>query len=524
MTWLLNQFQKAISAFRGRKAQQDSRQSSIADRLSADISSQRQTAQSDDTVALRQPLTPEEAASILQPSTPLSPAPTAPSAPQVDTHQRLDAAPAALSSTEPPPTPSFPTEVSELISSPLQSAPDTETTNDSSISTSPIQQDEQLPGIHDLLPAIEPDDSTQPEQTAEQHEQASADSPNAETARPPVPVDTDTAQTLGTDPAVASEEQVSTPEAVTLFSFDIIEAETNEAETNEAETELDTDADGPVTSGPEDESITQPLKSLEDFTQAIEAPLGADEGTDETALAAADRPGTESLSDTSSSINTFSVEEEIETMTEPQDITEPQVMSIESNTDEDQIEVFKELREETGSPLQTTTVPDQDLASTETGLTEPVSDSLSQNVENPWLLAKPLANAESYETSNNTGFENESVNGTVSQDVLAKDEQDENPISEGLTTESEQTESTQTEAPSLEPEQLMKKGVVKLLFTLKQGNFHGYIAPEDGSKDVLFHQKYINAEIFERLERGAQVMATVKHIEGKAYATHVELL
>ena len=73
-------------------------------------------------------------------------------------------------------------------------------------------------------------------------------------------------------------------------------------------------------------------------------------------------------------------------------------------------------------------------------------------------------------------------------------------------------------------EEPTKQGVVKLLFTLKQGNYHGYIAPDDGTKDILFHQKYINADIFDRLERGANVVVTVKYIEGKAYATRVDLL
>ncbi|MEO0771114.1 MAG: cold shock domain-containing protein, partial [Cyanobacteria bacterium J06649_4] len=72
-------------------------------------------------------------------------------------------------------------------------------------------------------------------------------------------------------------------------------------------------------------------------------------------------------------------------------------------------------------------------------------------------------------------------------------------------------------------ETLTKSGTVKLLFTLKKGNFHGYIAPDDGSKDILFHQKYINGEIFEHIQRGSQVTATVKYMEGKAYATQVTL-
>ncbi len=77
--------------------------------------------------------------------------------------------------------------------------------------------------------------------------------------------------------------------------------------------------------------------------------------------------------------------------------------------------------------------------------------------------------------------------------------------------------------PSPTAEQPVKKGVVKLLFTAKPGNFHGYIAPDDGSKDILFHQKYLTADIFERLERGTPVTATVKYVEGKAYATSVDL-
>ena len=89
--------------------------------------------------------------------------------------------------------------------------------------------------------------------------------------------------------------------------------------------------------------------------------------------------------------------------------------------------------------------------------------------------------------------------------------------------EDKSSEEKSSEESTSEDSRPVKKGTVKLLFTLKKGNFHGYIAPDDGSKDILFHQKYINADIFSDLERGAQVSATVKYIEGKAYATYVEL-
>lgn len=81
------------------------------------------------------------------------------------------------------------------------------------------------------------------------------------------------------------------------------------------------------------------------------------------------------------------------------------------------------------------------------------------------------------------------------------------------------TETSESETPKTKT----KPGIVKLLFTIKPGNYHGYIAPADGSKDILFHQKYINADIFEKIERGTPVIATVKLMEGKAYATYVEL-
>ena len=59
---------------------------------------------------------------------------------------------------------------------------------------------------------------------------------------------------------------------------------------------------------------------------------------------------------------------------------------------------------------------------------------------------------------------------------------------------------------------------------MKEGNFHGYIEPKDGSSDILFHQKYINEDIFDSLERGVEVVVSVKQMEGKAYATQVELV
>lgn len=71
---------------------------------------------------------------------------------------------------------------------------------------------------------------------------------------------------------------------------------------------------------------------------------------------------------------------------------------------------------------------------------------------------------------------------------------------------------------------ITKQGVVKLLFKLKQSNHHGYIAPNDGSKDIIFHQKYVGHEIFHQLERGMEVEVTAHVTAGKAYADHVRIL
>ncbi|MEL6903564.1 MAG: hypothetical protein AAFP07_21720, partial [Cyanobacteria bacterium J06606_4] len=176
MTWLLNQFQKVVNAFtRGGKAQEDSGRSSIASRLSADLSSQRQGEQAEEAIALRKPLTPEEAAAILQPSTPAV-APTSSNASQpetasqVDTHQRLDAAPAALSNNQPLP-PSFPTVVSELIPTQASTQP---AATDAALPAPAPAENEQLPSIHDLLPATEPDPATQSE-PSEEHQPQTAD-------------------------------------------------------------------------------------------------------------------------------------------------------------------------------------------------------------------------------------------------------------------------------------------------------------------------------------------------------------
>jgi cold shock CspA family protein len=69
-----------------------------------------------------------------------------------------------------------------------------------------------------------------------------------------------------------------------------------------------------------------------------------------------------------------------------------------------------------------------------------------------------------------------------------------------------------------------KRGVVKLLFKLKKRNHHGYISPDDGSQDIIFHQKYVGLEVIDRLERGMRVEVITRRTAGKAYAERLRLL
>ena len=71
---------------------------------------------------------------------------------------------------------------------------------------------------------------------------------------------------------------------------------------------------------------------------------------------------------------------------------------------------------------------------------------------------------------------------------------------------------------------ITKQGIVKLLFKLKKNNHHGYIAPEDGSKDIIFHKKFIGDDVFSQLERGMKVEVTAHITEGKAYADQIRIL
>ncbi|MEL6468574.1 MAG: cold shock domain-containing protein [Cyanobacteria bacterium J06623_4] len=507
MTWLLNQFQKVVNAFtRGGKAQKDSGRSSIASRLSADLSSQRQGEQAEEAIALRKPLTPEEAAAILQPSTPSTiPNPSSTSqletVPPVDTHQRLDAAPAALSNNQPLP-PSFPTVVSELIPTQPSTQP---APTDAALPAPAPAESEQLPNIHDLLPATEPDPDPKPEPSAEHQPQTSDRSLESNPSADQTPPLEASAPPSEVAPAlrVESAERSSTPEAVTLFSFDITEAETSpeidsaatEAEESEAETpDQESHSEAPDTSSDLSQSIEEAIISpkpaetvldIEDLAntpEIIHSDIDSSDGEPAEIESEVSEPLYQEAGDSPPEIAVVdslepetSIADELPVQSDSA-MSEKQLAAEEEEEEINTIEETPALEEETFS---------QDIPSAETDTTpeEQSQATAPAESENPWLTAK----------------------------LPAKDRDD-----TSATTQPSEPQPTDTE-------QLTKVGIVKLLFTLKKGNFHGYIAPEDGSKDILFHQKYINADIFDQIERGAQVVATVKYIEGKAYATHVDL-
>lgn len=390
MTWLLNQFQKVISVFtKGPKKAKSNQTSAIANRLSNDISSQRQTDSSDAPVAIRDTPTSQTPASV-EPDSAISPEKAA-----ADTHQRVDIAPAALPE-EAITEPSFPTEVSALISSPNDSQLPTGTLNPQLSEPQPLNtptySDEQPPEIHDLLPAIEPKQPEETEQPIEPETDLSnetADSLTASTQQPSNVSQAEQQNTAIAQPVVESARRVSkqTDEEVTLFSFNITESEES------AEPSVD----------------TQPPNMVQNVVQ----------------------------------------------------------------TETDQTENI---------PDQTESIPEETAESIPEEATESTpEETVETTVVNPWLIAVPP----------------------------------------------QQQTTSSADAPTTSPPKdktaLEKAGTVKLLFTLKEGNFHGYITPHDGSKDILFHQKYINAEIFDHIERGSEVIADIKYMEGKVYATHVRL-
>ena len=404
---------------------------------------------------------------------------------ELDPHQRLDAASAARPGGDAA-APSFPTEVSELLSSPSSLQPPAPQTDVDGLTETvlPVSEQgangQQLPDIHDLLPAVEPD-SVEEDMAVEENMAVKEEAFEELFTSPATATVSVEAPGAVVEDAVEIEvaERVTSTEQAMLFSFDISEAD---AEPEEALTDN-------VVSAPDVSSVIVADNSEPLDTELLDSgPARVDDDVIGTVLGA--EP----------------VAEMVPIADEPEPSAVDKLASVEFSPDVVQ--------------------PSEDSAS--------LSDSVeSASVETAELEVS--ATSEPVAVVSDNLVSETALEDVASEDVVFEDAIPETPAAinpwltakpPAPTTDISETEDVETEDAEIEPVDTAsptKTGVVKLLFVLKPGNFHGYIAPDDGTKDILFHQKYINAEIFDCLERGTKVVATIKHIEGKVYATRVDL-
>ena len=370
-----------------------------------------------------------------------------------DTHHRLDAA-AAAKEGSPTVTPSFPTEVSDLISAASTLKVDISANTLDNTQSSPTQslsvpdvgsthgvdaKNEQLPEIHDLLPAIEPDEQSE----------GSVINAAPSLEKP----DTQETEVSGHSSAQLQDN---------LTTAELVEEAIPTATRGSV--------DIPVNEGRKTASnqLTQVEKTNE---IVISTENSVETAVDETPRSSIVEPKVESTDgDVAEEVTLFSFDIVEQAVTE-QEVVEQAVADVSTQSLLSDGEVSNGEEDKALNLKESTSTPDE-----RTQFNQQQTEEAPLEVSNPWLEAQ--------------------------QSI---------PTQSSLEKESK-------------PALFEKSGTVKLLFKLKPGNFHGYIAPEDGSRDILFHQKYINADIFDDLERGAHVIATAKQVAGKIYATHVALL
>ncbi len=422
-----------------------------------------------------------------------------------NTHKRLDVTAAAISGQESI-RPTIPTAVSKLIASDTPPQPSFDA--DLPAPTTQTQGNYQLPTIHDLLPAIELEEPIHSEESI--HSEASSyieeemgyaeEEPAYETIA--VSDDPEVIESVAVEPAAEESPTADSSyaeiakevvEQATIFSFDIYENELVITDKVEDTDELEIVQESEAVSEGEDvssagastaiavaEGDSMPVSEAEDLEDLSidtssnsidEEPTGEESATEEST----EEPTTEELA-AEDSVTEELITEELATEeldSETQSGNEPLV--------EEKVYIF-----------EYTVISESEDESTSLELADSLKVADSPEVSKP---VNPWSTAISRKATAST------------RPIPAAD-------AETALGESVETETVETET---------KPGIVKLLFTIKPGNYHGYIAPADGSKDILFHQKYINADIFKKIERGTPVVATVKLVEGKAYATHVEL-
>lgn len=434
MNWLLHRVQKVLGVLGGQRGSSRSSKSSqtppathnLAQRAADAIAAQNAETAKNDAIA-----TPQANA---EPSVPIT---------ELDPYRKIDAA--ALPIDEPA-APSFPAEVSALLStssiqSAEQSAERSLSENQSPLSEPDPLLNDYLPSIHDLLPAVEPNPLFQ-DSIAEPTASNLLTSPTA-------------AET--SEPAIALSDEPSAEVSAETDKTDVAEAQPIKSELEsqpEAEPVALISSESPSSELPSSElPIEQAVLFSFDIIESQPSQL------EEAALEPELQPADSALQ-ISLNIEELSVVADV--MEDPEAKDSP--AAVESSTH---------------SPTETVSEPSTSAPST-----------LDKVAELPYPSSLP---------------------GSPESAQIERDQ-----IEHDQTSDNNQT--SESDAA------LVKNGVVKLLFTLKEGNFHGYIAPDDGSKDILFHEKYINADIFERLDRGTQVVASIKYMEGKVYATEVHIL
>ena len=535
MTWLLNKLQKIAGAFGAKRdkgyksassargldtsersssmpdAESEGTEVAVAERVSyaspiadlpSDLSSGRPDTRSDASAAVARGADSfQDSAASAQVSKD--------SAANIDIRNRLDAASSSVSGI-PEEKPRFPTEVSALLSSDGKGIDET---IDLSVRPSEAISDDQLPAIQDLLPAIPSspgiDNDTVDYDSAATRDSAAARDRDSAAAYRAAGQDGDSNDESAIDEEIAYESICEDElEDETLVPSDLEAQDTALPETDVTAIE----ADQPIV-------FTFDIIESEDDNFAREE---ADAAVETSAIAADSAPSVSSDRET---------EPSTEQISEPE--REPAVIESAATLEDAQ----PPTSEPPTSELTTSEPPASEPPASDSAAEELVESSAPESADfvetlpYPWSTAslgskanlantdKPVADQPDSEILSEESSEKANTGkvDTGKADIeLFPEDADKSSESSLFLAESNPSK-TASEAPSI------KQGTVKLLFTMKKGNFHGYIAPDDGSKDILFHQKYINADIFSQLERGAQVSATVKYIEGKAYATHVDL-
>lgn len=567
MTWLLHRFQRLLGFLGSRKSGAASSpaqptkasQGATNPRNPSDASPVVATAQRTSSLQSTAPLR-QKSSSVLKDK-------IDPIAVEPDTYRRLDAAPAAQPG-GPPPTPRLPTEVSDLIGDAFTFRPDApavplpaganDQPNEPNEPIEPshaLEESNQFPEIHDLLPALDPDQSepaapsapslkvvSKPdaaEISAEAQEQQGAPQVLSEDSKEGIPP----ATRLSKSPETLEAEPVVMPETVSLQPpsepppFLPLRADFESQKAYE-----------PSSQGSLNE---QPAYAQGTDSQVTGAQVTGAQVTENRPL---DHESTSQTSDARAStasviLCSFDI---TESEAQAQQVSASSGLSRSLSSPAAEKEVIEQpALEELVDEAPTDEAPTVEALVDQEPIVEAptVEDPASAGrgvISSPWAEAR-IAREGQEASSENTDAESLPAEVNLQQDLqqdLQEKEGDaeaseylqssevaiprEVEIYEARVTPSEAAFATSvgvdTQQPFAAEASGLKCGIVKLLFTQKQGNFHGYVAPDDGSPDILFHQKYINADVFERLERGARVSVAVKHIEGKAYATRVEVL